>query len=251
MKTKFSLEIKSPCNQDFNTMIPNSDGSFCNSCAKNVIDLSTKTNLEVARFITENKNNNICARLKTSQLDQEFEYNQISKINNFKYAAVLAATVLVTTNAVGQEKEILKTEINSTKPNPHIVGKIAHQEIKLVSITLTGKILEKATKRPFSTKKFPELNIHISGSNNAVKVDSKTGDYTITALLEKNTSEIFIMVNANNSSYSKSIKINLKNIKNNILKLDLLIDSETEMEKYEIMGGLGINYIENKKIKNS
>lgn len=251
MKKKFSLEIKSPCQEKFDKMIPNSNGSFCNSCAKNVIDLSTKTNAEVARFIAENKDKSICARLKTSQLEEEFEINEISKSNNFKYAIAVAASVLLTSNIVGQEKEPVKTEIGCAKPNPHIVGKIAYQESKMVSFVLSGKILEKATKKPLSNKKYSELYLFVSGSNASVKVDPKTGVFSIPLLLDKKTSEIYVTINSNDSSYSKNMKIDLSKIRNNSLILNLTIDSETEMENYQIMGGLGVNYIDNKKLKNS
>ncbi len=248
---KFSLEIKTPCSENFDKMIPNSNGSFCNSCAKNVIDLSTKTNSEVARFIAENKNKSICARLKTSQLEEEFEINEISKSNNFKYAVAVAASVLLTSNVIGQEKEPLRTELGCVKSNPHVVGKIAYQEGKLVSFILSGKVLEKSTKKPLSNKKYPELTIFVSGSNVSVKVDPKTGAYSIPLLLDKKTSELFVTINSSDSSYSKSMKIDLSKIRNNSLILNLSIDSETEMERYQIMGGLGVNYIDNKKMKNS
>jgi len=251
MKKIFSLEINTPCQEKFDKMIPNSNGSFCNSCAKNVIDLSTKTNSEVARFIAENKNKSICARLKTSQLEKEFEFNEIPRSNNFKYAVAVAASVLLSSNVVGQEKEPIKTEVGCVKSNPHIVGKIAYQEGKIVSFVLSGKILEKSTKKPLSIKKYPELTILVSGSNVAVKVDPKTGAYAIPLLLDKKTSEIFITINSDDSSYSKSMKIDLSKIRNNSIILNLSIDSETEMENYKIMGGLGVNYIDNKKLKNS
>ncbi|GAA4046609.1 hypothetical protein GCM10022388_10120 [Flavobacterium chungnamense] len=251
MKMKFSLEIKTPCSENFDKMIPNSNGSFCNSCAKNVIDLSTKTNSEVARFIAENKNKSICARLKNSQLEEEFEINEISKSNNFKYAVAVAASVLLTSNVIGQEKEPVRTELGCVKSNPHVVGKIAYQEGKLVSFILSGKVLEKSTKKPLSNKKYPELTIFVSGSNVSVKVDPKTGAYSIPLLLDKKTSELFVTINSSDSSYSKSMKIDLSKIRNNSLILNLSIDSETEMERYQIMGGLGVNYIDNKKMKNS
>jgi len=251
MKTKFSLEIKTPCSENFDKMIPNSKGSFCSSCAKNVIDLSTKTNSEVARFITENKGKNICARLKTSQLEDAFEINEISKSNNFKYAVAVAASVLLTSNVVGQEKEPVKTEVGCAKPNPHIVGKIAYQESKKVSFILSGKILEKSTKKPLSNKKYPELKFYAFGSNVQVNIDPKTGTYSIPLLLDENTSEIYVTINSNGFSYSKNIKIDLTKIKNNSLKLNFSIDSETEMQNHLIMGGLGVNYSDNKKLKNS
>lgn len=251
MKTKFSLEIKTPCSENFDKMIPNSKGSFCSSCAKNVIDLSTKTNSEIARFITENKGKNICARLKTSQLEETFEINEISKSNNFKYAVAVAASVLLTSNVVGQEKQPVKTEVGCAKPNPHIVGKIAYQESKKVSFVLSGKILEKSTKKPLSNEKYPELKFYAFGSNVHVNIDPKTGTYSIPLLLDKNTSEIYVTINSNGFSYSKNIKIDLTKIVNNSLKLNFSIDSETEMQNHLIMGGLGVNYSDNKKLKNS
>jgi hypothetical protein len=253
MKKKFSLEIKTPCSENFDKMIPNSNGSFCSSCAKNVIDLSTKTNSEVARFIAENKNKSICARLKTSQLEEEFEITEISKSNNFKYAVTVAvaASVLLTSNVVGQEKQSVKTELGCSEPTGFKLGKVAYQEGKMVSFILSGKILEKSTKKPLSNKKYPELTIFVSGSNISVKVDPKTGAYSIPLLLDKKTTELFVTINSSDSSYSKSMKIDLSKIRNNSLILNLSIDSETEMERYQIMGGLGVNYIDNKKMKNS
>jgi hypothetical protein len=251
MKKKFSLEIKTPCSENFDKMIPNSKGSFCNSCAKNVIDLSAKTNSEVARFIAENKGKNICARLRTSQLGEEFECNEISKSNTFKYAVAVAASILLTSNVVGQEKEPVKTEIICAKPNPHIVGKIAYQESKMISFVLNGKILEKYTKKPLSSEKYPDLQIFVSGSNVSVKVNPKTGAYSIPLLLDKKTSEIHVTINSNDSSYSKSMKIDLSKIRNNSLILNLSIDSEKEIQNHQIMGGLGVNYIDTKKLKNS
>ena len=44
MKKQFSLKIENPCDAKFSEMTPNANGSFCSSCAKNVIDLSRKTN---------------------------------------------------------------------------------------------------------------------------------------------------------------------------------------------------------------
>ena len=55
MKKKFTLEIKNPCSENFDKMIPNAGGSFCDSCMKNVIDLSKKTNSEVADSLPEIK----------------------------------------------------------------------------------------------------------------------------------------------------------------------------------------------------
>jgi hypothetical protein len=247
MKKKFSLEIKTPCSENFNTMIPNQQGSFCNSCAKNVIDLSKKTNSEIAKFITETKDTNICARLKTTQLEEEFEYNAMSKTANLKYAVAVAASVLLTSNIMAQEVNSPKVETCESKPIRHAMGKIAYSETRknMVSFTLKGKILEKG--KPLSEKKYPNLVISVSGVS--ANVNPKTGEYSLPLTLDKNTKEVYVMITNDDRMYSKSIAIDLNKIKDNVMNITILIDSEKEMQLYKIAGGLGVNYIDAKKPK--
>lgn len=250
MQKKFSLEIKTPCHENFSRMTANENGSFCNSCAKNVIDLSTKTNSEVANFISNNKDKNICARMRTSQLEEEFVINETSAVNNLKYAVAVAASILLTSNVVGQEKTPVKTEINCPKPNPNqemLMGKIAYiqPQKEIVSFKLQGRILEKATKKPLSEKKYPNMTIYVSGLSESV--NPKTGAFSLQMDLNKNTKEIRINVNCDDFTFSRTITIDLNTVKNGILNLDILIDSEKEMQNYKIMGGLGVNYIDTKK----
>ena len=247
MKKKFSLEINSPCNENFSKMTENESGSFCNSCAKNVVDLSTKTNREVADFISNNKEKNICARMRTSQLEEEFEINDTSKINNFKYAVAVAASVLLTSNVVGQDKTPIKTEVNAPKHNPEIMGKIAYVQPQkdIVSFTLQGRILENKTKKPLSDSKYKNIKIFISGVS--VGVNSKTGAFSIPLKLSNKTSQIQVNISCDDYTLNKTIILDLSKIKNEILNLDILINSEKEMQNYKIMGGLGVNYIDNKK----
>ena len=166
MKKQFSLEIQNPCDAKFSEMTPNAHGSFCSSCAKNVIDLSRKTNSEVAKILANSKDSSICARLKTSQLDQVFEHNEASKLNTFKYATAIAASVLLTSNVTAQEKEPVKIEVDSTKPQRVIMGKIAYREPvnKVISVTIQGKLLDSKTKKPISEKLYPNLSIYINGA---------------------------------------------------------------------------------------
>jgi hypothetical protein len=170
MKKKFTLEISSPCSENFNKMIPNTIGSFCSSCAKNVIDLSKKSNTEVAKFIAETKDQNICARLKVTQLDHEFEYNETSKINNLKYAAV-AASLLLASNVSGQEKTPIKTEVNCPKPSNYLLCKVISNNTvrQELMITVKGKLLDATTNKPFSRKMYPNLELRINDSENALE----------------------------------------------------------------------------------
>ena len=253
MKKTFSLEIKTPCDENIKDMTPNANGFFCDSCVKNVIDLSTKTNSEVASFIAKNKNNtSICARLKTSQLEEQFEINELSKLQNFKYAAAIAATVLLASPVLSQEKTPPKTEINCPKPNPQIMGKmIAHSvQSKMISFTLEGIVLDEMTKKPLSNKQFPKLSFYVSGAKNTVEINTKNGTFSTSVAVDEKTTQVYVSINSDDLNYSKNITIDLTKIKNNLLKQTIYVNVK-EFHQMNIAGGLGINYIDNKKNKNS
>lgn len=248
MKNKFTLEINKPCSENFDKMTLNSAGSFCSSCAKNVIDLSKKSNSEIAKFISENKDQNICARLKTSQLEDEFEYNQISKINNFKYAAI-AATVLLTSSVVGQEAPSITTEMHIPESDNHIMGKIAlHQpEESEILITLKGKLLDSKTNKPLDPVKYPNVIFTIN-SGNQINFNPKTGEFTAPLRVLKNSKSIMITVESRDFYLSKTIPLDIESGNKTTIKQDILIDTE-ELLKVYILGGLGINYTDKKVSK--
>lgn len=250
MKKQFSLKIENPCDANFSEMTPNANGSFCSSCAKNVVDLSRKTNSEVAKILANSKDSSICARLKTSQLEQVFEYNEVSKLNTFKYASAIAASVLLTSNVVGQEKEPVKIEVDSTKPQRIIMGKIAYREPvnKVISIIIKGKLIDSKTQKPLSAKLYPNLYIFIDGGKKNFKINAKTGEFEVPVLLNEDTKKISVQISNEDKSYQNTFQIDLKTIKNNKLEFNIYIKPEEELQNYMIMGGLGI--IEH-KLKNN
>lgn len=241
MKKKFTLEIASPCSENFDKMIPNENGSFCNSCMKNVIDLSKKTNSEVAKFISENKNTNICARLKTTQLQEEFQINETSKINNFKYAA-MAASILLASNATAQEKNAEETDLRVPVPVHYTVGKVAYvQNTEEQSIFVKGKLLDAKTNRPFDKKIYQNLAITINGSRSNIKMNSKTGEFLIPILIAKDSKTFEVTITANDYYLSKTIPFNMSSVKDNVLHQNIIISAD-ELARIYIAGGLGINY---------
>jgi hypothetical protein len=242
MKKQFSLEIQNPCDAKFSEMTPNANGSFCSSCAKNVIDLSRKTNSEVAKILANSKDSSICARLKTSQLNQVFELNEASKLTSFKYATAIAASVLLTSNVVAQEKEPVKIEVDSNKPQRIVMGKMMYREpvSKVISFSIQGKLLDSKTKKPISEKLYPNLSIYINGASKNIKIDAKTGKFEVPVLLSENTTEINIHISNDDKNYNSTFQIDLKMIKNNKLDLNIYIKPEEELQNYKIMGGLGI-----------
>ena len=246
MKKKFTLEINNPCSENFDKMVPGANGSFCNSCAKNVIDLSRKTNSEVAKFIAETKEKNICARLKVTQLEEEFEHNEISRMSNLKYAAV-AASVLLASNISAQEKTPVETEINCASANTHKMGKIVYNQVakKEISLTIKGKLSEAKTNKPFDSEAYPDLRLFINGSESTLKVNSRTGEFSIVAQVLKDSKSLTITISGNDYYLSKEIPFTIKSVRGNVLQQNIIIAAE-ELSKIYIAGGLGINYSKEK-----
>jgi hypothetical protein len=207
-----------------------------------VIDLSTKTNSEVAKFITESKDKNICARLNVSQLEQTFEYETHPKNNNFKYAVAVAASILLTSNIVAQESQAPKTE---QVPIPiRMVGKIAVHQNKMVAITIKGKILDSTTKKPISETQYPNLSFFAYGATKSVKINPKTGEYSIELLVNENAKTLIIYISNEDFRYSKEVPLNTKD---KTKTLNILVNPEEEFQSLKILGGMGVNYIDDKK----
>lgn len=248
MKKQFSLEIQNPCDAKFSEMTPNVNGSFCSSCAKNVIDLSRKTNSEVAKILAKSKGSSICARLKTTQLEYVFEHHETSKLNAFKYATAIAATVLLSSTVVAQEKEPVKIEVDHNKHQPF---KSYPQKLvnKIISVTIEGKLLDSTTKKPISEKQYPNLYIFINGAKKNLKIDAKTGQFVVPILVNDTTKEISVTIHNDSKNYNNTFQIDLKTIKNNKLDLNIYINPEKDLQEYMIMGGLGI--INHKTTKNN
>ncbi len=69
MNRTYKITIPEPCQEDWNKMTPNDQGRFCMSCAKTVVDFTAMLPEEVQHFFIQNQNQNICGRMRKSQLD--------------------------------------------------------------------------------------------------------------------------------------------------------------------------------------
>ncbi len=69
------IQIKKPCFQNWDAMVPNEQGAFCGACAKSVIDFSNKSISEITHYFTINKADKLCGRFKVDQLNT-LNFNQ-------------------------------------------------------------------------------------------------------------------------------------------------------------------------------
>lgn len=250
MKKKFKLEINAPCDADLDGMQKTNSGFFCDSCAKNVIDLSDKSNYEISKFITETKDrNSICARLKTTQLEEEFSIlESANPVSSLKYAVAVVASVLLTSNGIGQEKTTPAVE-QIQPAEPFVLGKIAYEKPvrQTVSFVLKGKILDATTKKPIDDNRFSKLTVYISGAEKAVVIDPKTGTFSVPLTVDKNQKELSFYFSSNGFYFDKSYTIDLNTIRKSTLTLGFTIDPK-DFSMLKVAGGMGVIF-QNKTTK--
>ncbi|CAM4265071.1 carboxypeptidase-like regulatory domain-containing protein [Flavobacterium terrigena] len=105
MKQKIQISIPEPCHEGWQNMTPVDKGRFCVSCQKTVLDFTYLSDNEIIKLVS--KNDNLCGRINTSQLNRNLIETKRSS-NYFGYFAtsVLAFLGLGTSTIVAQEKPV-------------------------------------------------------------------------------------------------------------------------------------------------
>jgi hypothetical protein len=89
------LSIPKPCHENWNEMTPNEQGSFCNVCAKTVVDFSLMSDEEVLGYFKNKSEEKTCGRFKISQLaPYEFRVD-IRKVARGSFPKIFAASMFI------------------------------------------------------------------------------------------------------------------------------------------------------------
>ncbi len=91
-----NVRIEEPCHEDWNKMIPESTGAFCNSCAKSVIDFTNKTKNEIKTFFESNKGKEVCGRFTEDQLTEMSVDEFVTKLQYYNPIKKFAITLFLT-----------------------------------------------------------------------------------------------------------------------------------------------------------
>jgi hypothetical protein len=165
MKKFYSISIPEPCHENWNTMIPEEKGRFCNSCSKTVIDFTTMDTLEVQDFINHNKQNNICGHFKQTQLNNINLYipshvliqkQGFNRMFLWTLLIVMGTSLMNCTNKSGNKQKIDSIEIvdsissktiktfeasQKTKKNDSLKTKTCSTPVKDTEITEDGLLI--------------------------------------------------------------------------------------------------------------
>lgn len=158
---KVRLSIATPCAEDWNNMMMVSDGRFCNSCNKVVIDFTGYSDDELYRFFSSSKANGTCGRLLSTQL----EANKVQRPGLRVAISAMAGLVfsswfLSATAAVKSKNDGFEQTQPSFKKAENSV--LSSDSIKVIR----GKVIDKEDRMPV-----PAVTVKINRINAIVTTD--------------------------------------------------------------------------------
>ena len=81
MRSIAQVEIKKPCHENWEAMIPNEKGRFCNNCQTTVIDFTNKTPEEIISTLSTTSNQHTCGHFNRWDVKTDNKlYNIIWKL---------------------------------------------------------------------------------------------------------------------------------------------------------------------------
>ena len=81
------LKVPNPCKENWTKMLPESNGRFCNSCEKIVVDFTKMSDEELINYFSINVKENICGQFYESQLEPK-NYKELDRSFKNKYSFV-------------------------------------------------------------------------------------------------------------------------------------------------------------------
>ena len=66
---KTNIVIPNPCKANWEKMTPDSNGKFCDSCSKTVVDFTSMTTDQVVDYFSNRENEKICGHFKSTQVE--------------------------------------------------------------------------------------------------------------------------------------------------------------------------------------
>lgn len=124
------LEIKEPCNEDWNNMKIGMISRHCDVCEKGVMDFTKMNRAEIITYLLSNPNDQVCGRMNKDQFD--FRHEDIPvlvetlKRQRTPNPFLILALVCLSLSSCAQEQPASTTHIKTPPPiEKHVLGKMA------------------------------------------------------------------------------------------------------------------------------
>ena len=173
MPSKFKIQISNPCHEEWEGMEPHTNGKFCRSCQKSVVDFTHFTDAALKQWFNQNQVVS-CGRFKPEQLDRLISVKENYRLNRFKPNLIAASLLAFLSVPKLSDAKVVKTPFNQTdryrkntpfKEKTEIVG----DTLK----TIKGRVVDKDDKQPL-----PSVSVMVNNRVAFASTDQK-GNFEI------------------------------------------------------------------------
>jgi hypothetical protein len=165
MKPKrINYQIEDPCHADWDQMKPETQGRFCSSCSKTVVDFSTMSDFSIVSYLENNKHQSVCGRFAEDQLAKTY-FLPKSNPSSFQFdlRAVALGLALSTFSALpsqAQNSTLIEQHDSINEPKVMVQGAVAMSYDHKNESFVGGKV-------KFSGKSYENLKITLLDGNGA------------------------------------------------------------------------------------
>ncbi|HRV54087.1 MAG: carboxypeptidase-like regulatory domain-containing protein [Flavobacteriaceae bacterium] len=217
MENSFSLNIKTPCSENFNKFKPTSQGGFCDSCKKEVIDFTKMDAQEVAQYFKVKEAKDTCGRFNNHQLTTYPQTPKNKKVLSFISGIGLACLAFFSFGSAQAQGEIVKNPEKKTDSE-----KIQDQTSEK-TIIVKGNVSE-------SSIPLPGVNVVLQGTTTGTATDFD-GNFEFPEKLKKGDVLIFSYVGME----SKKVVITNEDSAANVeLKINMTLDACVLVGKVDV-----------------
>ncbi|WP_082893406.1 carboxypeptidase-like regulatory domain-containing protein [Rufibacter ruber] len=154
---RLTLTVPQPCQQSWADMTPHSQGRYCPSCQKTVVDFTSMTDADVVEWFAKQKGET-CGRFKENQLNRELVAISLPQRKWAWRAALLGITAWLSSTSA--EAQSMKTgKVTQPQPTAPSVSPLKIPA-KGQSSIYKGVVLDSASLQPM-----PGVTVHLSGTS--------------------------------------------------------------------------------------
>lgn len=127
------IQIKNPCDANWQEMSPASSGKYCGTCEKVVVDFSKMNDVQIKEYFTEYTEQKTCGRFLTSQVDRKLKmlpknylYLFFSKISR---ASIIQLVIFLMTGSFIWLGSCVKKQNPATNKQPKYIEPNTHNRL--------------------------------------------------------------------------------------------------------------------------
>ena len=217
MNNPFSLDIKTPCAQNFNSFSSTPNGGFCGSCKKEVIDFTKMNSEDIVNYFKTKETQDTCGRFNNNQLQT---YNvKLQKNKRLSFLSGIGLACLSLFSIITAQAQDIKNHTETSGKNPSEIQNSTLEK----SFIVKGNVSE-------SSVPLPSANVILEGTTIGTTTDFD-GNFEFPQQLKKGDVLIFSYMGMN----AQKIVIDDQNSASKIeLKVDMKMDSCIIMGKVAV-----------------